>query len=105
MTTLASLPASIAVTNLTSAPLILANIRFEPGVAKTVTLTGMQPGYTSDVWAAIHAARTLATPLISTSPTTAALTNGVASGHTFGGGQDAVRAVGNGNDFVRSSSA
>lgn len=84
MITLAAVPAAITVTNNLATPLIVANLRFEPAVARILPLNAMGDGYRSCIWQALHIARTKGH--ISTNPATDDLADPVDSGHTLFGG-------------------
>lgn len=97
MATLATLPASITVTNLLDTVLQLGPIRLEPNGdpddldEATIALSGLSAGSKTFLWELIVSAESLGH--ISASESVDALTDGVAHGHTLVGGQDPLGAI------------
>ena len=94
MVDLASIPANIEITNVKDLPeaLSLAGLRFEYNVAKVVNMSNREDGDKSDVYNAIFNAEQEG--IITTDAgVLTALTDGVPSGHTLIGGQDALGTI------------
>ena len=97
MATLATLPASITVTNLLAVVLQLGPIRLEPNGdadgkdAAIIGLNGLPDGSKTFLWELIVSAE--AEGHISANEAVSALTDGVAHGHTLVGGQDPLGAI------------
>jgi len=93
MATLATIPATITVTGLRSEAVLVAGIRVPKAGDGTlvVPFTGRADGNKSNVWDAFFTAQEEGH--LTSNPVLTALTDGVASGHTLSGGQDAMGAV------------
>lgn len=94
MTDLASIPADIVVTNAKDLPeaLILAGLRFPFNVAVGVNMSNREDGDKSDVYNALYNAAQEGIITTDADPLSA-LTDGVPSGHTLIGGQDALGTI------------
>ena len=79
--TLAALPASITITNVSGMRFGFANVVFAPGQARTFSLAAMGVGYKSDLWMTAHNARVRG--FITTVPATDTLTDPAPSSHLY----------------------
>ena len=67
MATVTDIPASVVVTNTGTVPLIIAGLRFEVGIARTLNLSGMADAYKVEVWNGVFAAYSI--PMCTAVPT------------------------------------